>query len=153
MQRQLKEQIERLRLDDKVVVPGRIPHERMPGIYALVDVLVYPRHSARVTEMITPLKPMEAMAMGRAVVASDVGGHKELIHHGETGLLFASGNVNSLVETLERVLNNCNLRRMLEVNGTAWVRRTRTWDSTTAAYETVYANALGDACARKFGLR
>ena len=143
MERQLKEQIERLQLDDKVVMPGRIPHERMPGIYSLVDVLVYPRHSARITEMVTPLKPMEAMAMGRAVVASDVGGHKELIQHGETGLLFPSSNVNSLVETLERVLNDCNLRRTLEENGTAWVRRTRTWDSTTAAYETVYANALG----------
>jgi glycogen(starch) synthase len=56
--------------------------------YNLIDVLVYPRHSMRLTELVTPLKPLEAMAQGRLLVASDVGGHRELIRDGETGILF-----------------------------------------------------------------
>jgi glycosyltransferase involved in cell wall biosynthesis len=73
-----------LGLGSGVIMPGRIPHERIPGVYAMVDVLAYPRYSMRLTELVTPLKPLEAMAMGKALIASDVGGHKELIHNGET---------------------------------------------------------------------
>ena len=53
--------------------------------------LVYPRLSMRLTELVTPLKPLEAMAQGRLVLASDVGGHRELIRDGETGTLFKAG--------------------------------------------------------------
>ena len=71
---------------------GRVPHADVPRYYDLIDVLVYPRLSMRLTEMVTPLKPLEAMAQGRLLVASDVGGHRELIRHGETGVLFKAGD-------------------------------------------------------------
>jgi len=100
----LKAQARRLGIADKVVFTGRVPHAEVQRYYDLIDVLAYPRHSMRLTELVTPLKPLEAMAQGRLLVASDVGGHKELIRHGETGLLFRAGDAASLADTLLQVV-------------------------------------------------
>ncbi len=67
---------------------GRVPHHEVERYYALVDVLAYPRKRSRLTDLVTPLKPLEAMAQRRIVAASDVGGHRELIDDGITGALF-----------------------------------------------------------------
>ncbi len=75
---------------------GRVPHGEVGRYYDLIDVLVYPRLSMRLTELVTPLKPLEAMAQGRLLVASDVGGHRELIRPGETGELFKAGDPDAL---------------------------------------------------------
>ena len=101
MENELRERKKCLGLDERVVMPGRISHERIPGVYALADILAYPRHSMRLTDLVTPLKPLEAMAMGKALVASDVGGRRELIRHGKTGLLFPAGDSSALAEKLE----------------------------------------------------
>ena len=143
MTRELKAQIKRLHLEDKVVMPGRIPHDRIPGVYAMADILAYPRYSMSLTELVTPLKPLEAMAMGKAVVASDVGGHRELIRHNKTGLLFQAGNVEALSTALEQLLDDYALRQRLQSEGTAWVRKHHTWESTTSVYDRVYAKATG----------
>jgi PEP-CTERM/exosortase A-associated glycosyltransferase len=81
-------------LKSRILFPGRISHNKIPGVYAMVDILVYPRYRMRLTDLVTPLKPLEAMAMGKVLIASDVGGHKELIKHEQTGLLFQSDNVD-----------------------------------------------------------
>ena len=93
--------------------------------------------------MVTPLKPLEAMAMGKVVVASDVGGHKELIRHGETGLLFRAGDVEALVARLSEVLDNADLRHLLEKQGNSWVRNERSWSKTTQPYAEVYKRVAG----------
>jgi glycosyltransferase involved in cell wall biosynthesis len=138
----LNDQIKQLRLENAVIMPGRIPHSRVPGVYALMDIVVYPRYSIRLTELTTPLKPLEAMAMNKAVVASDIGGHRELIRNDQTGLLFPAGDVAALAEALRRLLENTELRRKLADEGATWVRRERSWDRTTAAYSEVYRRAL-----------
>ncbi len=143
MEKELKAQIKNLHLEDKVIMPGRIPHHRIPGVYALVDTLAYPRYSMRLTELVTPLKPLEAMAMGKSLVASDVGGHQELIYHNKTGLLFSAGNEMALAEALKRILDDDSLRKNLESKGPAWVREHHTWEKTTSVYENIYANAIG----------
>ena len=83
------------------------------------------------------------MAMGKAVVASDVGGHKELIRHGETGLLFRAGDVDALVAQLCEVLDNDELRHSLEKQGVSWVRNERSWSKTTQPYAGVYKRVSG----------
>jgi len=143
MEPELRAQVKQLRLEKQVVMAGRIPHDRIPGVYALVDVLAYPRYSSRVTELVTPLKPLEAMAMGRALVASDVGGHREIIRHGRVGLLFPPGNVAALADQLELLLVDEHLRQKLERQGVVWVCQEHSWDKTTAIYCDVYADALG----------
>lgn len=141
MEAKLKEQIQRRGLSDKVLMPGKIPHDRVPGVYALLDVLAYPRYSIRLTELVTPLKPLEGMAMGKAVVASDIGGHREMIEHGKTGLLFAAGNVSALCEALRIVLDDRELRGKLASQASDSARK-YSWDNTTAVYADIYARAV-----------
>jgi glycogen synthase len=119
----LKAQAQRLGLADRVVFTGRVPHTEVNRYYDLIDLLVYPRHSMRLTELVTPLKPLEAMAQGRLLVASDVGGHRELIRDGETGRLFAAGNVEALAQAVRDLLaHESGLAR--HAPGRASVRRT-----------------------------
>ncbi|HEX20385.1 MAG TPA: glycosyltransferase, exosortase A system-associated [Acidiferrobacteraceae bacterium] len=139
---ELKKQIEKLGIGDRVVMPGRLPHQQVPGLYALCDVLVYARYANRLTELVTPLKPLEAMAMGKALIASNIGGHRTLITHDETGLLFEPENSDNLAKALDQVLTDDAYRLRLEQTGQAWVRENRTWDKTTAVYIELYDKAL-----------
>jgi glycosyltransferase involved in cell wall biosynthesis len=123
-------------------MPGRIPHERVPGVYSMVDVLAYPRYSMRLTELVTPLKPLEAMAMGKVLVASDVGGHKELISHGQTGVLFPAGDADALAAELEGLLADSTRRKTLEMQGLQWVRENKTWEQTTSVYRKIYEGLI-----------
>ncbi|MFP3982493.1 MAG: TIGR04063 family PEP-CTERM/XrtA system glycosyltransferase [Desulfurivibrionaceae bacterium] len=125
-------------LKGRIIMPGRLPHEKVPGIYSLIDILAYPRYSMRLTDLVTPLKPLEAMAMGKALVASDVGGHRELIRDGETGLLFQAGDERALTETLGRLLNDIELRRQIQSRAGEWVLRNHVWEKTTAVYAEMY---------------
>ena len=142
MEQELNALIATLELSDRVVMPGRIPHERVPGVYAMIDVLVYPRYSMRLTELVTPLKPLEAMAMGKVLVASDVGGHKELITAGETGVLFKAGDEAALAEMLGELLVDKGQRETLQQCGMTWVKEQHTWDKTTRVYRNIYENLV-----------
>ena len=139
MREELAAQAGNLGIEDRVIMPGRVPHERIAGVYALVDILAYPRYSMRLTELVTPLKPLEAMAMGKALVASDVGGHKELITDKKTGLLFSAGNADDLAEKIDIILRDKTLESSLQQQGSQWVRKHHTWEATTSVYQTIYA--------------
>ena len=89
-EQELKALAARFGVENKVIFTGRVPHDQVQAYYNLIDILVYPRLKMRLTDLVTPLKPLEAMAQGRLVVASDVGGHQELIQDGKTGMLFAA---------------------------------------------------------------
>ena len=134
----LKAQAQRLGLADRVVFTGRVPHDQVQRYYDLVDVLAYPRHSMRLTELVTPLKPLEAMAQGRLLVASDVGGHKELIRHGETGWLFEAGNAQALAGAVDELLAHRERWPALRAAGRAFVERERNWTRSVARYRPVF---------------
>jgi len=134
----LKERAVRLGVADKVVFAGRVPHGEVGRYYDLVDVLAYPRHSMRLTELVTPLKPLEAMAQGRLLVASDVGGHRELIRDGETGMLFRAGSADSLADVLLRLLADERRWKQLREAGRAFVETERNWRSSVARYAPIY---------------
>ena len=139
MTQELTALIDRHGIGNRVVMPGRIPHERIAGVYAMIDILAYPRYSMRLTELVTPLKPLEAMAMEKALVASDVGGHKELITDKKTGLLFAAGSADDLADKITRILENPELEAALQQTGSQWVRQNHTWEATTSVYQNIYA--------------
>jgi PEP-CTERM/exosortase A-associated glycosyltransferase len=124
---------------DKVVFTGRVPHGDVQRYYDLVDVLAYPRHSIRLTELVTPLKPLEAMAQGRLLVASDVGGHRELIRNGETGVLFRAGSAGSLADALVGLLGAHERWASMRSAGRSFVEHERTWTSSVERYADVYA--------------
>lgn len=138
----LKALVESLGMSDCVIFTGRVPHAEVQRYYELIDVLVYPRIPIRLTELVTPLKPLEAMAQGRVVVASDVGGHRELIRDGETGFLFRAGNVDSLVERIDTVLKQRDRWSSIRTQGRQFVEQERTWAASVARYHDVYRRAL-----------
>ena len=125
-------------------MPGRIPHERIRSVYALMDVMVYPRRSIRLTELVTPLKPLEAMAMGKAVIASDIGGHRELVTHNETGILFPAGDATALSRAIVSVLGDRELLERLGKAGIKYVIENKTWRETTSVYKKIYSRLPGN---------
>ena len=135
----LKAQADRMGLRDKVVFTGRVPHDQVQRYYDLVDVLAYPRHSMRLTELVTPLKPLEAMAQGRLLVASDVGGHKELIRHGETGMLFQAGQSGALAGVVADLLDHPERWPAIRAAGRRFVETERNWTRSVSRYVAPYA--------------
>ena len=124
-----------------VLVPGRVPQEQVRDFYTLIDVFVLPRRRIRLTELVTPLKPLEAMAMGIPVLASDIGGHAELVSDGQTGLLFKTESQHSLVEQATRLGRDPQLRAQLGAGGRQWVESERTWDRIAGRYLRIYQGA------------
>jgi PEP-CTERM/exosortase A-associated glycosyltransferase len=129
-------------IEKQVVFAGRVPHGEVQRYYDLIDVLVYPRLSMRLTELVTPLKPLEAMAQGRLLVASDVGGHRELIRHGETGTLFKAGDPEALVSALLALLREPARWPGLKAAARRYVETERNWKAIVARYEDIYARAM-----------
>jgi len=138
----LKAQAAAAGLQDRVIFAGRVPHAQVQRYYELIDVLAYPRLPIRLTELVTPLKPLEAMAQGRMFVASDVGGHRELIRDRETGFLFRAGDVGALQRVLEELLAQRELWPQIRAQARRFVEVERTWTSSVARYAEVYRRAL-----------
>ena len=134
----LKAQALRLGVADKVVFTGRVPHKDVSRYYDQIDLLAYPRHSMRLTELVTPLKPLEAMAQGRLFVASDVGGHKELIRDGETGRLFKAGSAQALAAAIDDLLAHRERWPAMRAAGRQFVEEVRNWTNSVANYTPVY---------------
>jgi glycosyltransferase involved in cell wall biosynthesis len=97
----------------------------------------------RLTDMVTPLKPLEAMALGKLFVASDVGGHKELVRDRETGVLFEAGSPDALAAAILDVVWNPVLQASLRENGPKFIERERTWRRVVPRYLDVYERVLG----------
>ncbi|MCL2635422.1 MAG: glycosyltransferase, exosortase A system-associated [Betaproteobacteria bacterium] len=141
----LRRQAEGLGLDQHVIFTGRVPHREVGRYYDLINILAYPRHPMRLTELVTPLKPLEAMAQGQLFVASDVGGHKELIEHGQTGILFKAGDRDALSGALLGLLNDRQRWPELKANGRHFVEAVRNWKNSVANYRAPYQRLTGKA--------
>ncbi len=134
----LRRQAVELGVADAVVFTGRVPHDQVARYYTLCDAMVYPRLSIRLTELVTPLKPLEAMAQGKLVVASDVGGHRELIRPGETGVLFKAGDQASLTAEVLALLAGEERWPALRAAGRRFVEQERSWAASVSRYAPVY---------------
>lgn len=144
----LKAQAARLGIIDKLVFTGRVAHQEVPRYAALVDIFVFPRLSMRLTELVTPLKPLESMAQGKLVLASDVGGHRELIAEGRTGRLFRAGDKSALAESALDLLEDSEHWPDYARAGRQFVEKERNWMASVARYEEVYRELRGPAGAR-----
>ena len=130
---------------DRIAFVGRVPHHEVERYYSLVDVLAYPRKRMRLTDLVTPLKPLEAMAQGRLVAASDVGGHRELIRDGETGTLFAADDPPAIAAALAGLLADRGGWDARRDRARAFVERERNWSSNVSRYEPVYQRLVSAA--------
>lgn len=121
---------------------GRVPHHEVEQYYSLIDILAYPRKAMRLTETVTPLKPLEAMAQGRLVAASDVGGHRELIEDGVTGTLFAADSPAAIAEALSDLAANRQIWDERRAIARAYVAQERNWAQNVQRYQPVYQSML-----------
>ncbi len=141
----LRELVTARGLGDFVRFTGRVPHEQVHRYYDLVDFLVFPRRRMRLTELVTPLKPVEAMAEGRLVIASDVGGHRELIEDGVTGFLFAADDVPALARRVSEAIAAEPAHPRMREAGRRFVAAERVWPMSAAQYKAVYARLIAAA--------
>ncbi len=139
-EQRLKALAERLGVSADCRFVGRVPHSAVGRYYSLLDACVLPRKSMRLTELVTPLKPLEAMAQGIAVLASDVGGHRELVRDGVTGVLFPAGSVDALAASVLAWLRRTDRPSVL-ANARRYVERERDWEVCVQIYRQVYAAA------------
>jgi glycosyltransferase involved in cell wall biosynthesis len=114
-------------LEDWLILPGRVPHDQVEAWYSLIDIAPFPRKPVAVTELVTPLKPLEAMAMEKAVVMSSVAAMAEMVEDGVTGLVFQKGSAEALAGALARVLVDPELRSTLGRHARAFVAAERSW--------------------------
>jgi len=117
---------------------GRVPHGEVKRYYSLCDVMTYPRKRSRLTDLVTPLKPLEAMAQGRLVAASDVGGHRELVSDGATGILFPPDDPNGCAEALSSLFARRDEWPQLREAARAHVANNHDWERNVRRYEAIY---------------
>ena len=131
-----------LGLDDDVTFLGRVPAQEIPRLMSIMDVMPCPRLSTRVTELVSPLKPLEALAAGKAVVLSDVLPQADLVPDGSgRGFLVPAGNVEALAEALEKALVEPDLARAAARAGRLWVLKERTWNALSSEIREAYARS------------
>ena len=117
--------------DDWLIMPGRIPFEEVESYYSLIDIAPFPRKPQPVCELVSPMKPLEALAMKKAVLVSSVQALKEMVVEEKTGLVFEKGNISDLADKLQLLIDNKGLRQTLGENGRVWVKAERNWIKTT----------------------
>lgn len=132
----------RLKLANVVQFTGRVPHHDVEEYYSLIDICPFPRKGLPVCEMVSPLKPFEAMAMEKAVLSSNVSALAEIVSDNETGLLFEKDNIESLSEKLKLLIDDADLRKQLGTAAREWVVKERDWQAIGARVDHVYKELL-----------
>ncbi|MEP1606404.1 MAG: glycosyltransferase, partial [Marinomonas sp.] len=112
--------------------------------YSLIDILAYPRKASRLTDLVTPLKPLEAMAQQRLVAASDVGGHRELMTNGDTGILFPADDPAGCAAALADWLERRHEWDAIKSQALTHVEASHDWAKNIQRYQLVYHNLLAN---------
>ena len=128
---------------DAIRFVGRVPHDQVERYYSLCDIMAYPRKASRLTNLVTPLKPLEAMAQGRLVAASSVGGHRELMTDGDTATLFAPDSPADCADRLAGLLDQRSGWDSMRQRARAHVAARHDWAVNVRRYLGVYQAVLG----------
>ncbi|MEK8031852.1 glycosyltransferase family 4 protein [Ideonella sp. DXS29W] len=124
------------------ILPGRVPHDYVPAYYSLMDLCPFPRKPWPVCELVSPLKPFEAMAMGKAVLVSSVAALAGSVIEEVNGRVFDKGDPSALAKVLARGLDDLQAARELGLRARQWVTAERTWHTSARAVERAYALAV-----------
>ena len=138
----LKEIVESCGLKEHVVFTGRVPHELGEDFYSLIDITPFPRKPLPVCELVSPMKPIEAMSMEKAVIVSSVEALSEFIQPYKTGLIFDKGNYEDLARCFIELLESAELRSDLGTNARNWVIEKRTWSRTAETAKDIIKSVM-----------
>lgn len=130
-------------LREHFIFTGNVPHDEVRRYYSVIDILVYPRKRSRLTELTTPLKPLEAMAMEKVVVGSDVAGIRELFDHGNVGHLVEAESASALTHRLLRLVESESERRVMGERAREFVVQKRDWQKIVRGYPKIYSKLTG----------
>jgi glycosyltransferase involved in cell wall biosynthesis len=137
-QRELQAHCDRLGIGEHTLIMGPVPHVQVAPFYDLIDVFVVSRPDTRVTRMVTPLKPFEAMQRGCALVMSDLPALAEIVQDGVTGLLYPADDIESLSDTIHSLLVDDEHRSNLGAAAEKWIIEERTWTSVVSTVPDLY---------------
>ncbi len=138
----LRERIAASRLAHRVIVPGRVPHDEVAAYYSLIDICPFPRKPIPLCEMVSPLKPFEAMAMEKTVLVSSVRALTDIVADGRNGLVFRKGDVGDLAKVLDRLIGDTSLRAQLARQGRRWVESSGTWNRSAETIAALYRELI-----------
>ena len=131
-----------LQLEDQVVFTGRIPHDEVQKYYSLIDIAPLPRKGLRVCELVSPLKPFEAMGSGKVLVVSSVQALAEIVDDGVTGMVFEKDNSADLAAKLETAILDENLRKQIGNDANKWVMENHSWEVISDRVTKIYDEIL-----------
>ena len=134
----LEQKAAELGVADHVIFTGRVPHVQVLQYYSLIDLFIVPRTADRVSQLVTPLKPYEAMATARLVVVSRVEALREMVVEGSTGLAFEPENAADLARVVEPFLFDAEARMRMGASARQWVVAHRTWKQNGQTYRALY---------------
>lgn len=138
----LQDMSKELGIADKIIFTGKVPHDEILNYYSVIDVFVFPRINAKINQAVTPLKPLEAMSMGKVCIGSNVGGLMELIKDGYNGLLFECEDEHALADKVIQLMNDHALYNKLRLKGMEWVGKERDWDVLIPRYKEIYQKIM-----------
>lgn len=127
-----------LAIDNYTTFTGRVPHDKVLGYYGAIDLFVVPRRPSTVTELVTPLKPFEAMSTGRPCIFSDVGALAEIAEESQAAATFKAGDHHDLATTMCNLLSVPETLSRMSKKGAQWVRSARTWERNAEKYVQIY---------------
>ncbi|WP_265501165.1 glycosyltransferase family 4 protein [Paracoccus beibuensis] len=129
----LRAMVEEHGLSGRVTLPGRVPAETVSDWYSLIDIAPIPRKSCTVTQLVSPLKPLEAMAMGKVVVVPDLPALTDIVSHDRTGIVYGSRQPDGLANALGSLLDDPDQLKGLGQHARDWVVQERNWQTCTQA--------------------
>ncbi|GAA6525244.1 glycosyltransferase family 4 protein [Intrasporangium sp. DVR] len=128
-----------LGVTDVVTFTGRVPHAEVPRYLSIFDITPFPRLPLPVCELISPIKPFEAMSMGKAVISSSVAALTEIVERDVRGLVFEKGSSEDLASQLRRYLDSPELRSRMGAQAREWVLAERDWSDVVTVVDAAYA--------------
>lgn len=135
----LRDRARAIGIENRFRVLGPVPVDRMPSFYSLLDGFVVPRRRSAVAEIVTPLKPLEAMASGVPVLATDLPALRELTAGGSAGLLFEPDRPEALADACLALAGDAAAAQALARTAREHVERARGWDAAAGAYLVGYS--------------
>lgn len=142
----LKEQARLSDFSDRIIFTGRVPRNHANLYHQALDVFVVPRRDVEVTRSVTPLKPVEALACARPVVASRLPALEEIVIDGFNGLLAVAEDRSDFATKLERLLSSPELTIRLGEAGRRGVLDRRTWQANAKTLNVAYQQLMEAPC-------
>ncbi|MGV9199492.1 MAG: glycosyltransferase family 4 protein [Promethearchaeia archaeon] len=131
-------------IKDDIIISGIVPFNEIKKYYSIIDIFVIPRLNLKVNRLVTPLKPLEVMAMEKLLIASDLPALREQIIPKVSGVLFEPENPTALSKKLEYYLNNQDKLERIGKNARDYVKKHYEWKKIVKKYLPIYEKLMED---------